>query len=48
MSTEVSAVLLGVDTSNVNDDGENDETNDGCDFDTAENEFDCSTWLVSY
>lgn len=48
MSTEVSAVNLGVYTSNVNNDGENDETNDGCDFDNAKNEFDCSLWLVSH
>lgn len=41
MSTEVSAVNFGVDTSAVNHDGEDDETYDGCDFDGAEDELDC-------
>lgn len=41
MSTEVSAVEFGVDTSAVNHNGENDETYDGCNFDGAEDELDC-------
>ena len=40
VSTKVSAVDFGVNTSAVNNDGENDETDDGGDFDNAENEFD--------
>lgn len=40
VSTQVSAIDFGVDTSTVNNDSENDETDDSCHFDDAENEFD--------
>ena len=40
VGTKVSAVDLGVDPSAIHDDGENDETDDGCDFDGTESEFD--------
>ena len=46
--TQVSAVDFAVDTSAVDDDGENDETDDGSDFDSAKSEFDCWAQLVSY
>lgn len=39
MSPKVSAVDFGVNTSAVNNDGENDETDDGGDFNSAEKEF---------
>lgn len=48
VSTKVSAIDFGVDTSAINNDGENDKTDDGCDFDRTENELDCLTWVVSY
>ena len=48
VSAQVAAVDTGVDTSNVNNDGENDETDDGCDFDTAKNELDYRPRAVSY
>ena len=48
VSAQVAAVDTGVDTSNINNDGENDETDDGCDFDTAENEFDYQPRAISY
>ncbi len=41
VSTKISTIDFGVDTSTVNNDGKNDETDDGCDLDDAENEFDC-------
>lgn len=41
VSTKVSAVNFGMDTAAVNNDGKNDETDDGYDFDSAENKFDC-------
>ena len=41
VSTKVPAVDFGMDTSAVNDDSENDKTDDSCDFDNAENKFDC-------
>ena len=41
VSTEVSAIDFAVYPSAVNNHGENNETDDGCDFDNAESEFDC-------
>lgn len=43
VGTKVSAVDFRVDTSAVHNDGENDKTDDRCDFDHTEKEFDCCT-----
>lgn len=40
VGTEVSAVGFRVDTSAVNNDSKNDETDDRCDFDDTKNELD--------
>lgn len=48
VGTKVSAVYFAVDASAVNNDSENDETDDSCDFDSAESEFNCWARLVSY
>ena len=41
VSPQVPSVDFAVDTSAVHNDGENDETDDCCDFDNAENKLDC-------
>lgn len=41
VGTKVSTVDFRVHTSAINNDSENDKTDNGCDFNDAENEFDC-------
>ena len=48
VSPQVSAVDFGVHPAAVNNDGENDETDDCCDFDNAQTEFNCSEWIISF
>lgn len=48
VSAKVSAVDFGVDTSAIHNDGENNETDDSCDFDSAEDEFDCPRRMISF